>query len=76
MVMSLFSRLNCCFSGHDYSIKQSGGRVFLMCTTCGHRSPGFVLTGRSNEGRAPVTRPMAASTRLSPSMLSGQVARQ
>jgi hypothetical protein len=76
MVMSLFSRLNCCFSGHDYSIKQSGGRMFLMCTTCGHRSPGLILMGRPNPEHTPAKRPIVASTRLAPRMLNEQVARQ
>ena len=48
MVLTFLGRLNCYLAGHDYSIRQSGGRMFLFCTTCGHRSGGIVLTGRSD----------------------------
>jgi hypothetical protein len=76
MVSSLFSRLNCYFSGHDYSIKQSGGRMFLMCTTCGHRSHGLQLMGRPNVDRPVHTRKAVVVSHLTHPALNENVARQ
>ncbi len=42
----LWGRLACSFGGHDHTIRQANGRMFLYCETCGHRTDGIVLTGR------------------------------
>jgi hypothetical protein len=52
--VTLLTRLGCYLSGHDYSIRQSQGRMLLVCHTCGHRSEGIPLTRHaSHERRMP-----------------------
>jgi hypothetical protein len=52
--VTLLTRLSCYLSGHDYSIRQSQGRMLLVCHTCGHRSEGIPLTRpTSHERRMP-----------------------
>jgi hypothetical protein len=46
MGTTLLTRVACYLSGHDHTIRQAGGRMFLYCETCGHRTDGIVLTGR------------------------------
>lgn len=48
MGTTLWGRLACSFGGHDHTIRQANGRMFLYCETCGHRSDGIVLTGRDH----------------------------
>jgi len=66
MTASLWQRLGCCLTGHDYSIRSDSTRVFMRCNSCGHTSRGFVMpedpvrkrsyTGRASTGvvQAPV----------------------
>lgn len=48
-----FARLNCCLAGHDFSIRQAGGRMFLECTACGYRTEGIALTARGEKHSTP-----------------------
>ncbi len=62
----LLSRLGCYLSGHDYTIRQSGGRVFLYCLSCEHTSDGIALNARDDvQRRAP--RSAAGSPQARPS---------
>ena len=48
MITSLWGKLACALAGHDHTIRQANGRMFLYCETCGHRTSGIVLTGREH----------------------------
>lgn len=43
MTALLLQRLSCCLTGHDYSVKADGTRMFLRCKVCGHTSRGLVM---------------------------------
>jgi hypothetical protein len=43
MTASLWQRLGCCLTGHDYSVRSDSTRMFVRCKTCGHTSRGFVM---------------------------------
>jgi hypothetical protein len=73
MGTTLLSRFGCYLSGHDYTIRQAAGRMFLYCATCGHRSDGIVLTGRPLETIAK-TRTRPAARRHSPAVPHAPVA--
>jgi hypothetical protein len=42
MAPSLWQRLGCCLTGHDYSVKSDETRMFLRCNACGRTSRGLV----------------------------------
>ena len=43
MTGSLWQRLGCCLTGHNYSIASDDTRMFVRCTECGHTSRGLPL---------------------------------
>ncbi|HOG28212.1 MAG TPA: hypothetical protein PLN93_03210 [Vicinamibacterales bacterium] len=43
MTASIWRRLGCCLSGHDYSVKSDGTRMFLRCRVCGRTSRGLIM---------------------------------
>ena len=45
MTGSLWQRLGCCLTGHNYSIASDDTRMFVRCTECGHTSRGLPLAG-------------------------------
>ncbi len=57
MASSLWQRLGCCLTGHDYSVTSDGTRMFLRCKVCGRTSRGLEMAQdpmrtRSHTGRA------------------------
>jgi hypothetical protein len=60
MASSLWQRIGCCLTGHDYSVKSDGARMFLRCKVCGRTSRGLEMaqdpmrrpshTGRATSG--------------------------
>jgi hypothetical protein len=46
MAASLWRRLGCCLTGHDYSITSDDARMFVRCNRCGHASPGLEIDKR------------------------------
>lgn len=50
MAGSLWNRLGCCLTGHDYSVvRHDTGRIYLKCDACGHRSGGWSLTAERRQ---------------------------
>lgn len=45
---TLWNRLSCLLTGHDYTVRHDSGKIFLRCDGCGHRSEGWSL-GPSRE---------------------------
>ncbi|MEI6667704.1 MAG: hypothetical protein WCP29_06075 [Acidobacteriota bacterium] len=43
MARTLFSRLTCYLSGHEYAVRSDGARIYLCCEGCGRRSTGWSL---------------------------------
>jgi hypothetical protein len=43
MAASLWYRLGCCLTGHDYVIASDPERMFLRCNSCGHTSRGLEI---------------------------------
>jgi len=43
MAASLWRRLCCCLTGHDYSITSDDARMFVRCNSCGRTSHGLVI---------------------------------
>jgi hypothetical protein len=43
MAASLWHRLGCCLTGHDYSVASDETRMFVRCKSCGHTSRGLPL---------------------------------
>jgi hypothetical protein len=41
--VSLWRRLGCCLTGHDYSITSDHARMFVRCNSCGHASHGLEI---------------------------------
>ena len=41
--MSIWHRLGCCLTGHDYVIASDRERMFLRCNSCGHTSRGLEI---------------------------------
>ena len=41
----------CGFSGHDSVLHFEGNRVMMRCTSCGHDSPGWEISGRAPRKR-------------------------
>lgn len=46
-----FGQLLCGFRGHDSVLHFEGKRVMMRCTSCGHDSPGWEVTGRAPRQR-------------------------
>jgi len=44
MSSSLWRRLSCCVTGHDYSVRSDRARIYLRCDICGHTSDGWSLS--------------------------------
>jgi hypothetical protein len=41
--LSLWHRVGCCLTGHDYSISSDRSRMFVRCKRCGHTSRGLEI---------------------------------
>jgi hypothetical protein len=41
--VSLWQRLGCCLTGHDYSVSSDRTRMFVRCNSCGHTSRGLEI---------------------------------
>jgi len=57
MAASLWRRLCCCLTGHDYSITSDDARMFVRCKSCGRTSHGLeidrhMFRRQSRNGRA------------------------
>jgi hypothetical protein len=68
MAASLWHRLGCCLTGHDYAITSDGRRMFLCCRNCGQRSHGLEiaqgpLPNRSHTPRASAPAMRSAANR-------------
>jgi hypothetical protein len=46
-----FGQLLCGFRGHDSVLHFEGKRVMMRCTSCGHDSPGWEISGRAPRKR-------------------------
>ena len=46
-----FGQLLCGLRGHDSVLHFEGKRVMMRCTSCGHDSPGWEVTGRAPRQR-------------------------
>jgi len=44
MSASLWRRLGCYVTGHDYSVRSDRSRIYLRCDACGHASEGWALS--------------------------------
>ncbi len=49
--MSRASQIFCGLRGHDSVLHFEGKRVMMRCTSCGHDSPGWEVTGRAPRQR-------------------------
>ncbi len=49
--MARFGQLLCGLRGHDSVLHFEGNRVMMRCTSCGHDSPGWEITGRGPRQR-------------------------
>jgi len=56
MAQSLWYRLGCCLTGHDYSVRSDRTRMFLRCDACGHTSHGWALAADSRAKRGSLAR--------------------
>lgn len=52
MAASLWQRVCCCLTGHDYVIASDRTRIFLRCRTCGRTSHGLELSENPYRNRA------------------------
>ena len=50
-VVSRVSQAFCGFRGHDSVLHFEGNRVMMRCTSCGHYSPGWGISGRAPRKR-------------------------
>ena len=50
-VASRLSQTLCGLSGHDSVVHFEGPRVMMRCTSCGHDSPGWEVSGRAPRQR-------------------------
>jgi len=50
-LMSRVGQLLCGFRGHDSVLHFEGNRVMMRCTSCGHDTPGWEITGRGPRQR-------------------------
>jgi hypothetical protein len=49
--MGRLGQLLCGVRGHDSVLHFEGNRVMMRCTSCGHDSPGWEITGRAPRRR-------------------------
>jgi hypothetical protein len=49
--MARFGQLICGLRGHDSVLHFEGKRVMMRCTSCGHDSPGWEISGRGPRQR-------------------------
>ena len=49
--MSRLGQLFCGFRGHDSVLHFEGNRVMMRCTSCGHDTPGWEISGRGPRKR-------------------------
>ena len=49
--ISRFTQLLCGLRGHDSVLHFEGKRVMMRCTSCGHDSPGWEVSGRAPRQR-------------------------
>ena len=49
--MSLLGQAWCGFRGHDSVLHFEGKRVMMRCTSCGHDTPGWELSGKGPRKR-------------------------
>jgi hypothetical protein len=50
-LMGRLGQLMCGFHGHDSVLHFEGNRVMMRCTSCGHDSPGWEISGRAPRKR-------------------------
>jgi len=50
-IMSRVGQWICGVRGHDSVLHFEGNRVMMRCTSCGHDSPGWEITGRGPRQR-------------------------
>ena len=62
MAASLWRRLGCCLTGHDYSIASDDARMFVRCNSCGHTSRGLEIDRTCSAGRPATGGPVLAAT--------------
>src|SRR5438045_1263220 len=48
---SRFGQMLCAMRGHDSVLHFEGNRVMMRCTSCGHDSPGWEISGRGPRQR-------------------------
>jgi hypothetical protein len=46
-----FGQMMCGLRGHDSVLHFEGNRVMMRCTSCGHDTPGWEITGRGPRKR-------------------------
>src|SRR5690349_16135201 len=46
-----FGQVLCGFRGHDSVLHFEGNKVMMRCTSCGHDSPGWEISGRGPRRR-------------------------
>ena len=46
-----FGQMMCGLRGHDAVLHFEGNRVMMRCTSCGHDTPGWEITGRGPRRR-------------------------
>jgi hypothetical protein len=49
--MTRIGQLLCGLSGHDSVLHFEGNRVMMRCTSCGHDSPGWEISGHGPQQR-------------------------
>lgn len=49
--MSRLGQMICGLSGHDEVLQFSDKKVLMRCTSCGHESPGWEISGRGPRRR-------------------------
>ena len=49
--MARFGQFMCGLRGHDAVLHFEGKRVMMRCTSCGHDSPGWEISGRAPRPR-------------------------
>ena len=65
MSASLWHRLGCYVTGHDYSVRSDRTRIYLRCDACGRTSEGWSLSNDPHLKRAIASR-LAARDRRAP----------
>jgi hypothetical protein len=65
MASSLLQRLGCCLTGHDYSVKSDGTRMFLRCKVCGRTSRGLEMAEDPLRRRSRADRATGGGSRTS-----------